>query len=88
MSKGPFDSLNIYIHYGLRNLAFKNTGDDGPFLTPENFYKRYNIWCHNICVTIFDVTIFDVTIFDVTIFDVTIFDVTIFEITKEIPLKF
>ena len=43
MSKGPFDSLNIYIHYGLRNLAFKNISDDGPFLTPENFYKRYNI---------------------------------------------
>ena len=48
MSEGPFDYLNIYIHYGLRNLAFKNTCDDGPFLTPENFYKRYNIWCHNI----------------------------------------
>ena len=40
MSKDPFDSLNIYIDYGLRNFAFKNSGGNGPFLTTENFYKR------------------------------------------------
>ena len=55
MSKGPFDSLNIYIQYGLRNLGFKNTNEDGLFLAPEIF----------ISVTIFDVTVFDVTICEI-----------------------
>ena len=52
MSKGPFDSLNIYYRYmgyiGLRNFGFKNTLEDGPLLNPEFFYKKVNIWCHNI----------------------------------------
>ena len=36
--QGSIWCLLIFIHYGLRNLGFKNTGGDGPFLNPENFY--------------------------------------------------
>ena len=38
MSKGPFDSLNIYYPYGLLKLGFKNTAGNRPFFDPENFY--------------------------------------------------
>ena len=48
MSKGPFDSLNIYCPYGSRISGFKNTTCNRPLLRYENFYKAQKIWCHNI----------------------------------------
>ena len=54
MSKGPFDSLNIYYPYGLRKSGFKNTICNRPLLRPENFYQRYNIWGDNISKKILD----------------------------------
>ena len=38
MSKGPFNSLNIYYPYGLRKSGFKNTIGNRPLLRSENFY--------------------------------------------------
>ena len=37
MSKGPFDSLNIYSLW-VTIFGFQNTSEDGPFINPENFY--------------------------------------------------
>ena len=48
MSKGPFDSLNIYYPYGLLKLGFKNTTGNRPFFYHENFYLGHNIWWNNI----------------------------------------
>ena len=47
MSKGPFDSLNIYL-YGIRKSGLKNTIGNSPLLRCENFYLCHNIWCRNI----------------------------------------
>ena len=38
MSKGLFDISYYLSHYGLRNVGFKNTIEDVPFLNPENVY--------------------------------------------------
>ena len=38
MSWGPFEHLNIYLHYGLPKLGFKNTIGNRPLLRSENFY--------------------------------------------------
>ena len=61
MSKGPFDSLNIYIPMGYENRVSK------PHLVIAVFWGLKIF----ISVTIFGVPIFDVPIFDVTIFEIT-----------------
>ena len=37
MSWGPFEHLNIYLHYGLPKLGFKNSISNRPLLCPKNF---------------------------------------------------
>ena len=44
MSWGPFEHLNIYLPYGLRQLGFKNTIGIRPLLSPKFFYHGWTVF--------------------------------------------